>query len=51
MTSNAKLINAILSDDKKAFTEQFTKVIQNKSNQVLDIKKIAITSEFLDKNK
>lgn len=46
-----KLIDAVSSDNKEVTADLFGKIIREKVNNVLDIKRIAITSDIYNKGK
>lgn len=49
MSKIKKFIDAIDNDDRAKAQETFDQIIRSKVNEVLDIKKIAITAEIFDK--
>jgi hypothetical protein len=49
MSTIKRIIDAISSDDSASADKEFKKAIREKVNTVLDIKKIAITSEIYNK--
>lgn len=46
MSTNKKLVDAISSGNEAAANEAFYKAIQEKVNTILDIQRVAITSEI-----
>lgn len=49
MSTTQKIINAITDDNAAEANEAFAKAIKEKVNVILDIKKVAITSEIYNR--
>lgn len=49
MSNIKKIINAVADGETSAANEAFSKAIKEKVNLVLDIKKVAITTEIYNK--